>query len=719
MAGGSVGVWTLRIVRPDTHEPAAGVPVTLLNDDGNPAGYWVSDADGMVLIPRSATPRVRLRVGLRNEEPTILDAHILSRGITELQAPRSLLVVGTAGPVERTLAPRARVPVPVPAERELSTQILRFHRLGVIPPQPAAPARGQATAFQSGAGESALKSTGSPVDFFSVPDNYPAPLRYGVLVEVEQHWQSLGYQWGELLYTVTLAPGDEARVAVLDGRWRAPNGGPSKPGAGPREEMLPRERPLQILARMIAASAPLAPRVADQAPLPVEPFVLSLHAPAGGEWSLGQAAAETATFLGDLAVRMCNALRSRPLRLVEVQGQAPGAAALRSVRNTLTDRVVAFHFFEPLESYRVFIRGARLRPAILVPFRLPNLTTREVVWRFSQIIRRALLDPTLEPELDWLLGLTTGQSLQVENTRAAPPVSELRVVVELAPRAPALDLSRTWCFLQADHAKYPVHFYPVSRPPATGATAPSRPMQWVGAIHPGEFQHQPLRYPGRLWLLNGSRTAQAFKKLHLEGRVGTSWQRLLTLNDFVLPAQSHAPVTSLAALAARPGTLAPKSRLLAHIGANLAHYSAAIIAGGDPALRYLALKKVRDAAGYPIADIVENTVVGVVGNYLGFRLRSVEYAPAALQTAFAQYAARPAQVYDEVAVNLPIPGVWMSTQVAASLSGIWIGESAMGAEPETGEAGRDRPAPRAGRAGLGAPPDYPRSRPARPASSAV
>src|SRR5438477_364777 len=77
-------------------------------------------------------------------------------------------------------------------------------------------------------------------DFFSPVTDGPSAMRYGVLIEVEEYWQSLGVLWGELLYSVTLTPGDEAKLAVLDGRWR--------------REAEGRERPLQILARMVGTS---------------------------------------------------------------------------------------------------------------------------------------------------------------------------------------------------------------------------------------------------------------------------------------------------------------------------------------------------------------------------------------------------------------------------------------------------------------------------------
>src|SRR2546429_8816426 len=80
-----------------------------------------------------------------------------------------------------------------------------------------------------------------------------------------------------------------------------------------------------------------------------------------------------------------------------------------------------------------------------------------------------------------------------------------------------------------------------------------------------------------------------------------------------------------------PGTApsgAPRSRLLEHIEANLLYYSTAIISAGDPAARYVALSKLRDPAGRPLTDVVENTVIGRVGNAIALPLRSAGELPA-------------------------------------------------------------------------------------------
>src|SRR5207244_8724936 len=90
MTSGAKDVWLFRIVHQDTGKPAQGVPVTVLEKSGNAAGYWVSDADGIVAIPRRDTPRLRIRVGLRSEDPIELTTATLSEGPTPLAAPTQL-----------------------------------------------------------------------------------------------------------------------------------------------------------------------------------------------------------------------------------------------------------------------------------------------------------------------------------------------------------------------------------------------------------------------------------------------------------------------------------------------------------------------------------------------------------------------------------------------------------------------------------------------------
>ena len=90
--------WTFRIVDQDTGAAVPGVPVSVLESGGRAGGYWVSDGDGLVRIPKHDQPRLRLRVGLRNEEAIEFDARSLPDDTIPLTAPRDISLPGTAAP---------------------------------------------------------------------------------------------------------------------------------------------------------------------------------------------------------------------------------------------------------------------------------------------------------------------------------------------------------------------------------------------------------------------------------------------------------------------------------------------------------------------------------------------------------------------------------------------------------------------------------------------
>ena len=169
MASIEKDVWVFRIVHQDTGKPAQGVPVTVLDKSGNPAGYWVSEADGTVAIPRRDVVKLRLRVGLRNEEPIELATATLGEGPIDLAAPTWLPQTG-AGTSGAARDPAPTNP-PRPVEpHDVPGHVLYFQRLVMF-------------------ADRAPKPSGAPrdpvADFFALASDVTAPLRYGALVEVE------------------------------------------------------------------------------------------------------------------------------------------------------------------------------------------------------------------------------------------------------------------------------------------------------------------------------------------------------------------------------------------------------------------------------------------------------------------------------------------------------------------------------------------------------
>ena len=480
--------WTFRLVDQDTGAAVPGVPVTVREEGGASAGHWVSDADGLVRIPKHDRPRLRLRVGLRAEDTIDLDARSLPDDPVPLVAPPK-------GDDARPQPAPAPALAPEPA-RDKAGHVTRFARIGVL----AADADVMASAP-----DSTTRRVGT------APED---GVRYGGLFEIEQHWQSQGFHAGDVLYSLSLGPGDEAKVVVLDGRWRR------KPDN--------RERPVQIVGKMIAA-----PTVGDGLDaVPLEAFVVS---------DLQAAATETGQYLSHRTGRAADALRRRPLGVTELEGDAPAGSSVRTVRNMRADGVLTYHFVEPVERYRVVTRSPRLRPAILVPFRLPNIATPDVVRRFGHALRRALLDRALLTDLD-----------RIVNGRSDP-----------------------------------------------GGDA----------------------------------------------------------------------------------------RLYAHMATHLSYYSATIIAAGDPVERSQALAKLKDSAGRALTDVIENLVVGRVGRYVAFPLRSVDYAPSEWRTLLAGDAARRLRASEETTVTLPVPGVWLRVALSAAVP---EGEMESEREEESVKSGKRR-----------------------------
>lgn len=364
--------WTFRIVDQDTGAAVPGVPVTVLESGGRAGGYWVSDPDGLVRIPKHDQPRLRLRVGLRNEEAIELDARSLPDDPIPLTAPRDIPVAGATAPFA-PFAPSAP-PADAPAAQPQPGHLMRFTRVGVLPQDSGITAAPDA----------------------KTPD--PTTVRYGVLLEIELIWQSLGAQAGDTLYSISLGPGEEVKVAVSDGRWR------KKPDA--------RERPLQIVAKMVGAR-----QIGDgMDAVPLDACVAA---------NLPSAAADTVRLLAERTVRTCEALSRRAIGITELEGEKPAGASVRTLRNMRSEGVLTYHFVEPVERHRVIVRTPRFRPALLVPFRLPNIATREVVRRFGHVLRRNLLDRTLGPDIDQVLGAD-----------APPAAVEQRVYAHIAAHLP-------------------------------------------------------------------------------------------------------------------------------------------------------------------------------------------------------------------------------------------------------------------------------------------
>ncbi len=110
------------------------------------------------------------------------------------------------------------------------------------------------------------------------------------------------------------------------------------------------------------------------------------------------------------------------------------------------------------------------------------------------------------------------------------------------------------------------------------------------------------------------------------------------------------------------------SRLIEHLNANPVYYTAAIISGGDAGLRYMALTKLKDWRNQVLADVVDNTIVGFVGNYAAFPLKGQQLPPGMIEGGAVGEEVWPdlSKIVSEPAeriITLPTPGVFAESQL--------------------------------------------------------
>jgi hypothetical protein len=80
---------------------------------------------------------------------------------------------------------------------------------------------------------------------------------------------------------------------------------------------------------------------------------------------------------------------------------------------------------------------------------------------------------------------------------------------------------------------------------------------------------------------------------------------------------------------------------------------------------------------------VENQVVGRAGAYVAFPLRAVAHVPAELRTLLDERAEQRIRAFEELFVTLPLPGVWLRSELfPTQLAG--EKDSGAGAEGEEG-----------------------------------
>jgi hypothetical protein len=672
-------------------QPASGVGLVIArrNDDVTLA-TTVSDANGLFVLPFIIPEEAEDEKGNAFEYDLLLSVNEdaipldLSEVPVGLYGPHRLVVERPPPDGWAGVAPRAQL---LASEEETiaafkSTPQLFTRPASARPPDPCSPyaqnevpARtfflAQAAMFPAAQRDSRTSRRESLSRSIAQGDmwQFADQLRYGVILDFRQDWWDVGFALGDLLYSVALAPCEETKVATVD--WR-------------RHDYARRQTALD--ESHFQDSTTHRNEMVNEALFMTSPKGITGTTEAGGgALSLGIAnfgydksvntvteavtsAAAANRYINDRIKQVTNTLRNtRAFAVAEVNQEEESVVRTRILRNHNHCHTVTFQYFEVLRHYLMSTLLTDVRPAVFVPFGFVQFTS-EVLRTYGYMLRRALVDPTLEPVLDRILGVlappTEGEEPQLEagteeGASAEQMVSEVEVAAYVQQETFHSGGGFPWpgrCLLIVNEQEVEL------------ATQTKRGQKEVGTYTLNEAL--PFSSIRRIGLQNsGLATALTLQDVVFRAKVGTRWREIAFTASVDLPDDSRF-ITEVDALPAIPAAVAPagpldgEDRLLAHLNANRAYYTGALLAGGDRGLRFMALAALTDWEGRSLADVVENEPMGFVGNYAAFPLLERRLPPGLVTGGDEEEwpTSLPAQP-DERIVTLPTPGVFAESQL--------------------------------------------------------
>jgi hypothetical protein len=668
-------------------QPAAGVGLAIVRDDDATLASTVSDSNGgfaLVFAPPHGSDReYSLRLSV-NEKPIGLpDLPEVKAG---LYGPHTFVV---EKPASRRVAVAPRVQL-LAAEEELVDAFMNARQLFARPETarsgdpcaPGSPAEipSRVIALQQVVMFPPRMPSGDPgrvlsdaIDFAApVGAEVPGELRFGAALEFRQEWWDYGYSLGDLLYSVPLAPCEQTKIATVDWRRRdyATRQSALEEGVF-QDTTITRDEAINEIVRMISTKHVEGSSEGWGAGASLGPLSGGYATSVASMDDSTNAGTDASRFINDRIQQVSNTLRNtRAFAIVEATEAEESTVRTRVLRNHNHSHTLTFQYYQVVRHFLIATALRSARPAVFVPFRVLQFGP-ESLSRYGYLIRRALLDPTLEPVVDRLLGVIEDEPQEkpkppapATGTTAAsdPAVTELRV--RGVPTGGAGNPPVPPVF------KDEVHLVIGDDEVAFSSSYTFRREEIAGFALPMPAKLSAIT---RIGLQNISTAVWKIDGAVFEANVGTraqpQWHELLSAEAIELKAGGryvHAVEAPGPATPTEPHPtekpVAGVTRLLDHLNANPTHYTAAIIGGGDAGLRYLALARHTDTSGNPLSEIVENTVAGVAGNYLAFPLRAAEYLPEQFRGTDTSWLAAPPQ---RRVVTVPTPGVFAEAQLGS------------------------------------------------------
>lgn len=507
----------------------------------------------------------------------------------------------------------------------------------------------------------------------------PPPLfRYGAMVQFKQEWWDLGFSLGDLLYSIPLAPGEETNIATVD--WRRQDyakRNSTLDESAFQDTTISRDQAIDETVTMHSDKTVSDATIGGGVGFSYGPISIG----AAGQYtdmnSIVDATSHASSSINDKIHQASITTRqTRAYSIVETTQQEQATVSTRVLRNHNHCHTVTFQYFEVLRQFRISTKPVSIRPIVFVRFQPSQFTVNEVL-RYGYILRRGLIDTTLQPIFDEYLGVSAPQGPAAQaaagNVAATPVMAYTTFKVTafgtlatvgtgLGGQAFMLPDLR---LVLDDDVVMPTGF-----PGAGGLTANQITAVDVRFTLPNNGTKQ---FPGitRIGLqsLDQNGVSPVLDNLEISAvdtTTNTSQLVYFTRSVTLQPERTFIDLVSDSALttqAGAPGAQAAPAgpdltRLLNHLNANSAYYTNLIIAAGDAATRYITLAN----APYWIADFVDNVVIGTVGNYVAFPF--VNWAVAQLKAHISPPDV-PFPPEEERLITLPTPGVFAEAQMGS------------------------------------------------------
>jgi hypothetical protein len=516
-------------------------------------------------------------------------------------------------------------------------------------------------------------------DFANPAISIPNKTRYGAILEFRQEWWDFGQSLGNLLYSVPLAPCEETKIATVD--WRRRDFAKRQTALNEehfQDTTITRDETVNEAVRMASDKHISGTTEAGGFGISIGPLSGGYSATGSNVTEVVDASTTASRQLNDRIRQVSNTMRNtRAFAIAEATQEEESVVRTRVLRNHNHCHTITFQYYEVLQIYLLSTRVNQIRPAIFVPFNLMSFT-RESLWLYGYLLRRALLDTTLEPVFDRLLGLiepaketpmALPEPAKPGGQQADPDVKEFRVsaVVTSYDTNPGSITSGDRVALVIDEDSTYFNASQMEDQGGAGIIVTFQTNRKLSSIQKIGLQNDSVKFD--LFLDDfvievnlGTAAEPKWQEFFFKPSVEVKANRRFVekLAQKIVPSTAITPVTTEVA---EPISEREYIRLLGHLNANPAYYTGAIISGGDAGLRYMVLAGLTDSKGNVLADIVDNTVAGFVGNYVAFPLKGMEHLPESYRENIdVKQLVEPGNPHERL-ITLPTPGVFAESQL--------------------------------------------------------